>query len=204
MTVGIGVNRFSRRIAVSATKATALPIVMAVMLLVLLACLPQAGGSNLHLQITKEFDDRADAGDFWHAGTIGAAGVVDTGKLASMDLNADYYSDLVGPGKWTASTQQQMGSWIGDCNGVQCDPCTSEFGGDWDLDSVIFVLNERDNDRYVFDLWLGSTEPPKSGGCEPQINSPVIWADHVPLTLTGIGSATPSGTADGYTVTITP
>jgi hypothetical protein len=202
MAVGTRAGQIFGRFRAPRSKACGL-VAIAGLALVLVGC-PAQSGSSLHLQITKEFDDRAEADDFWHAGTISAAGVVDTAKLASMDFNADYYSDLVGPGKWTASTQQQMGSWIGDCNGVQCDPCTSEFGGDWDLDSVIFVLNERDNGRYVFDLWLGSTEPPKSGGCEPQINSPVYWADHVPLTLTGIGTATPSGSAAGYTVSIIP
>jgi len=204
MTVGIGVNRFSRRIGLSAANARALPIVVAGLGLVLAGCIPQAGGSTLHLQLSKDFDDTAGDNPMWHKGTISAEGLVDTSKLASMDLNADYYSDLVGPGKWTASTQQQMASWIGDCNGVRCDPCATEYGGTWDLESVIFRLEEHTNDRYVFNLWLGSTEPPRSGGCDPQINSPAIWANNVALTLTGIGTSAPSGTADGYTVSIAP
>jgi hypothetical protein len=202
MAVGIKVSHALGRITLNRSRALGLAAV-AGLALVLTGCPGAQSGKSLRLQITKEFDDRAEAGDFWHAGTMNATGVVDTGKLAGMDLNTDYYSDLVGPGAWKASTQQQMGSWIGDCNGVQCDPCTSEFGGEWDLESVIFVLKERNADTYVYDLWLGSTEPPQSGGCEPQINSPVIWAETVPLTLTGLSTANPSGTAAGYTVTLT-
>ena len=119
-----------------------------------------------------------------------------------MDIGAEYAWDLLGPDPWTASTQQQMGDFVGDCNGVQCDPCTAEYGGDWEIGAVQLNMRERGAGRYVFELWLGSERPPHTGGCDSMINSPAYWGERMTITLTGLDSATPSATADADGVTI--
>jgi hypothetical protein len=178
-------------------------IALAGLALVLQACLPgSAAGGNLHLRVSKAFDTRSVEESLWNSGTITADGVFPAAKLDSMDIGSEYSWDLLGTQPWMASTDQQMGDFIGDCNGGDCKPCTGTFGGSWEIASVNLTLHERGNGRYVFDLWLGSVSPPKVGGCDPMINTPVAWADPLTVTLTGIGSATAAGTADGYTIAV--
>ena len=96
------------------------------------------------------------------------------------------------------------GDFTGDCNGGDCNPCVGEFGGSWEIDAVYLTMQERGSGRYVFELWLGSDVPPKVGGCDSMINQPVAWGERITVTLTGIGSTAPSGSADGYTIQVNP
>jgi hypothetical protein len=185
-------------------QALGLVLLAAVSLLVIGCPASQPAGGDLHLTVTTTFDDRATDDVYWHAGTLSAAGSFPAAKLDSMDIGAEYAWDLLGSTPWTASTQQQMGDFVGDCNGVKCDPCVAEFGGDWEIEAVNLTMQQRGNGRYVFKLWLGSVAPPKSGGCDTMLNEPFYWGTRLTVTLTGMDSATPIGTADdGYTVVVT-
>ena len=175
------------------------------LLVFLVACVPGAAtvGGDIHLSISKAFDNRATEQDMWNAGTISANAVFSAAKLDTMDLGTIYDGNEIGPAPWKASTQQQSGDFTGECNGSSdCRPCTGDYGGTWDIPSVDFTVQERGNGRYVIDLWLGSELPPKTGGCDPMVSNPVAWSDNLTVTLTGIGSATPAGSADGYTVEV--
>jgi hypothetical protein len=171
--------------------------------LLLVGCPPGSpAGGNVHLRISLPFDDRAQEESLWHAGTISAEGEFPASKLDTMDFGSEYAWDLLGPTPWMATTQQQMGDFTGDCNGGECNPCTGEFGGSWEIEAVQLNMQERGNGRYVFQLWLGSGRPPKTGGCDAMINSPAYWANRLIVTLTGMDTATPAGTAvdDGFPV----
>lgn len=172
--------------------------------LVLVACMPgsSTGGGNLHLTISKAFDNRATEADLWNSGTISADGSLPAAKLDTMDIGTIYDGNDLGT--WSATTEQQVGDFEGECNGSEdCHPCTANYGGTWPIASVDFTVQERGNGRYVIDLWLGSDNPPKTGGCDPTTNFPYVWAAHLTVLLTGIGSATPTEGADGYTVVVT-
>jgi hypothetical protein len=112
-----------------------------------------------------------------------------------MDMGVEYDWSLVGSTPWTATTQQQMGDFTGDCNGGDCTPCTGTFSGSWEIDSVDLTVHERGAGRYVLDVWLGSDAPPKTGGCDPMIGGPVGWYERLMITLTGMDTTTPTGTA---------
>lgn len=179
-------------------------VVLAGLALVLMACAPgsSTAGGDIHLRISKAFDNRADEADLWNAGTVTADGAFAAAKLDTMDMGTIYDGNQIGT--WTASTEQQSGDFEGECNGSSdCHPCTGDYGGNWAIPSVDFTVQERGNGRYVIDLWLGNDLPPKTGGCDPSVNTPVTWSDNLTVTLTGIGSATPAGSADGYTVVVT-
>jgi hypothetical protein len=178
---------------------------LAALALLVMGCPASApAGGDLHLRITKAFDDRAQEEDLWHTGTITADGSFPAAKLDTMDMGVEYEWDLLGPQPWTASTDQQVGDFEGDCNGGDCKPCVGVYGGNWEIDSVHLTMQERGNGRYVFELWLGSDVPPKVSGCDMMVNDPASWAENITVTLTGIGSATPSGSADGYTIAVNP
>ncbi|MEA2676442.1 MAG: hypothetical protein QOJ81_583 [Chloroflexota bacterium] len=193
-------------------RSAAQLLVLAAVALVVVGCGPggpagpagTAGpaGGDIHLRITKAFDNRADEEDLWNSGTISADGEFPASRLDTMDMGVIYDGNDLGT--WSASTQQQMGDFEGECNGSSdCRPCTVDFGGSWDIASIDFTVQERGNGRYVIDLWLGSETPPKTGGCDPTFGDPVYWASNLTVTLTGIGTATPAGSADGYTVEVT-
>lgn len=172
--------------------------------LVLVACGPgsSTAGDGVHLSISRAFDNRATEADLWNSGTISADGVFSAAKLDTMDMGTIYDGNQLGT--WSANTQQQSGDFEGECNGSEdCHPCAGNYGGSWPIPSVDFTVQERGNGRYVIDLWLGNDLPPKTGGCDPSVNTPVTWSDNLTVTLAGIGSATPTGTADGYTVVVT-
>ncbi len=152
---------------------------------------------SLHLRISKDFDNRADEADLWNAGTISADGVFPVSRLDTIDGGVIYDGHDIGT--WSASTQQQSGDFEGECNGSDdCHPCTGDYGGTWPIDSVDFTVQERGNGRYVIDLWFGSENPPKTGGCEPMVSGPYVWAVNLTVVLTGIGSATPAGTVTAW------
>lgn len=177
---------------------------LAAMALVVAGCSTSATapGGNLHLHISRAFDNRADEADLWNSGTISADGSFPAAKLDTMDMGTIYDGNDLGT--WSATTEQQSGDFQGECNGSEdCHPCTGTYGGSWAIPSVDFTVQERGNGRYVIDLWLGNDLPPKTGGCDPMVNTPVTWSDNLTVTLTGIGSATPAGTADGYTIEVT-
>jgi hypothetical protein len=151
---------------------------------------------SLHLHISQTFDTRADEPDLWNAGTISADGVFPASRLDTMEMGVIYDGHDIGT--WSATTQQQSGDFAGECNGSDdCHPCTGEYGGTWPIDSVDFTVQERGGGRYVIDLWLGNELPPKTGGCDPSVNTPASWSSNLTVTLTGIGTATPSATAVG-------
>jgi hypothetical protein len=160
-------------------------------------------GGDIHLRISKAFDNRATEENMWNSGTITADGVFSAAKLDTMDMGVIYDGNDIGPAPWTASTNQQSGDFTGDCNGGECQPCSGTYGGSWPIPSVDFTVQERGNGRYVIDLWLGNDLPPRTAGCPPMVAGPVTWSDNLTVTLTGIGSATPAGTADGYTIEVT-
>lgn len=165
--------------------------------LVLVGCpAGSSPGGNVHLHIKYAFDNTAEEEALWNKGTISADGEFAASKLDTMDFNAEYAWDLLGPTPWMASTTQQMGDFIGDCNGVRCDPCTGEFGGTWEISAVQLNMQERGGGRYVFELWLGSDRPPHVSGCDAMINSPAYWGTRMTVTLTGMDTATPTGTVE--------
>jgi hypothetical protein len=179
-------------------------IVVAALALVVVGCSSVASGANLQLRITKAFDDRAEEADLWNSGTITADGTFSAAKLDTMDMDTEYAWNLLGSQPWTASTNQQVGDFEGECNGSEdCRPCVGVYGKNWEIASVNLTMQERGNGRYVFELWLGSDAPPKVSGCDFMTNDPVYWADRITVTLTGLGSAKPSASADGYTVEVT-
>ena len=106
---------------------------------------------NVHLKVTYAFDT-AQTDELWNRGTISAEGEFPAAKLDTMDIGAEYAWDLLGSTPWMASTAQAMGDFIGDCNGVQCDPCTAEFEGEWEIEAVQLNMQERGAGRYVFTL----------------------------------------------------
>ena len=188
------------------SNRSATAVVLAGLALVLLACGAGSSttGGNIHLRISKAFDNRATEADLWNSGTISADAVFSAAKLDSMDMGTIYDGNALGPSPWSATTDQQSGDYEGACNGSEdCHPCTGTYSGSWPIPSVDFTVQERGNGRYVIDLWLGNELPPKTGGCDSMVNNPVTWSDNLTVTLTGIGSATPSGSADGYTVVVT-
>jgi len=181
-------------------------LVLASFSILVLGCPPaRPAGGDIHLTVSTTFDDRATDDVYWHSGTLSASGSFPAAKLDTMDIGAEYAWDLLGTEPWTATTQQQMGDFVGDCNGDQCDPCTAEFSGDWNIDAVNLTMQERASGRYVFELWLGSSAPPHSGGCDTFLNDPYAWGSRLTVTLTGMDTATPTGSVsqDGFTVTVT-
>jgi hypothetical protein len=163
---------------------------------------PAQQGGNIHFHITRTFDDRATEEALWHSGTISADGEFPRSKLDTMDTGAEYAWDLLGPTPWMASTDQAMGDFIGDCNGGQCDPCTAQYSGEWEIGSVQLNMQERGSGRYLFTLWLGSERPPHTGGCDETINSPAYWGERMTITMSGIDSLSPSVTTDAEGVEV--
>jgi hypothetical protein len=170
-------------------------IVVVALAFVVAGCSSSASGGNLHLRITQAFDNRSTEADLWNSGTITADGSFPASRLDTMEIGLTYDGNDLGAGRWSATTEQQLGDFEGECNGSEdCHPCTATYGGSWPIPSVDFTVQERGNDRHVIELWLGSDTPPKTGGCDPIANSPYIWAAHLTVLLTGIGSATPTAT----------
>ena len=185
-------------------------LVLAAVALLVVGCPSSPSSGDLHVHISKAFDNRADEEDLWVAGMVAADGVFPAAKLDTMDIGAEYDWTLLGSTPWMGTTDQQAGDWEGDCNGGDCTKCTGTYGGSWEIDSVQLTVHERGAGRYVFDIWLGSDSPPKTGGCDAVFGGPVAWYERLLITLTGMDTANPTATATAieapdlpYTVTVT-